>query len=184
MAKGGALDEHERVAVDDRGDLGALADWGGHTLQRVPGQRAAWAAAGDRDRHGLGAPVVGSGAVERTLDYTVRAEGIVFSPDGTLVSAFDATPEGYIPGLGGAGVWSVATGQLVGPLLGAGDFYGAVAFSPDNAILATGGVLQSSRVTRWDLRTMQQLGTPLNVDGPITSAGIALVKSKSATALP
>src|SRR5205807_9398645 len=46
MAKGGALDEHERVAVDDRGELGALADQGGHALQRVPGQRPDWAAGG------------------------------------------------------------------------------------------------------------------------------------------
>ena len=54
------LDEHEWVAVDDGDDVAALADKRGHALQRVAGQRAAGAAAGDPDQHGLGAVVVGS----------------------------------------------------------------------------------------------------------------------------
>ena len=95
------LDEDERVAVDDRDDLGALGDQGGHALQGVPGQRAAGATAGHGDREGLPALVVGAGAAEGPP--VGRVKGLVQGLGGPALGDRGQVDRADGEGVGGAG---------------------------------------------------------------------------------
>ena len=107
---GAGLDEHEWGAVDDRGDLGAMADQGGHEPQRVAGQRAAGAAAGDGDREGLGALVVGTGAAARPA--AGRVEGLVEDLRGPALADRGQVDRVDRQRVGGAGTAQGAAGLL------------------------------------------------------------------------
>src|SRR5262249_41955205 len=113
------LDEHEWVALDDGDDLCAVADQGGHVLEDVAGQRAA-GAAGDGDREGLVALVVGAGAADRPA-----------------VAGVECLPAGAGgPGLGGGGEVDGADGEGVA---GAAAAQGAAGGSVEDEAEAGGG---------------------------------------------
>src|SRR5262249_1775981 len=101
-------DEDEWVAADDGYDLAALADQGGHALQRVAGQRAAGAAARDGDRHGLGALVAGAGAAE--FPAVGGVEGLVKGLGGPALGDGGEVDRADGEGVGGAGVTQGAAG--------------------------------------------------------------------------
>src|SRR5262249_21883809 len=105
------LDEDERVAVDDGDDLGVLADQGGHAPQGVTSERAAGTAAGDGDRDGLGALVVGAGAAADPAIGGV--EGLVQGSGGPALGDRGQVDRADGQGVGGAGAAQGATGDRV-----------------------------------------------------------------------
>jgi len=78
MPAGTSRRSKHRTWPDGGDDLDAPAEQGSDALQRVAGQGAAGAAAGDGDRHGWGALAAGAGAAE--FAAVGGAEGLVDGP--------------------------------------------------------------------------------------------------------
>ena len=75
-----------------------------------------------------------------------KAEGTVFSPDGTLLAGRNYIDEQFVVGL-----WDVATGALRMTLEGHTDWILAISFSPGGQTLASAGA--DSTVRLWNLRS-------------------------------
>jgi WD40 repeat protein len=90
--------------------------------------------------------------VQRFVGHTERANGLAFSPDGTVLASagVDATIR----------LWDVGTGQPIGEPISRPGCVNTVAFSPDGKILASGGGCYM-QIDLWDVETLEPIGSPL-----------------------
>ncbi len=76
---------------------------------------------------------------------------VAFSPDGRLLAAATDAPD--------ISLWDVASGALVGTLVGHSDSVYTLAFSPDGQLLASGS--RDNTVRLWSVVALKPVGAPL-----------------------
>jgi WD40 repeat protein len=94
-----------------------------------------------------------TGEVKQTFRGERKFRCVAFSPDGRLVAAGSGY-EGE-QGSGQVMIWELATGRERSPISRHGAF--SLAFSPDSARLATGGIDQAVKI--WDVASAQEILT-------------------------
>ena len=97
------------------------------------------------------------------LRHPEAVRGLAFSPDGRLL----LTVSMGSPGTGAARLWDAATGRPASPVFTHpnADTTGALAFSPDGSIFATG--CDDGSVYLWDVASARQIGPPRLLRGRI-----------------
>lgn len=178
------------LAINDTSDAGAGLFWCSKTGQPVKtpdfaflfDDDLAWSAAyspnGARfaaaNGHTIGVWHVGARrllwkqlAPDKVIDPTTTLE---FSPDGKLLASGFGTGQLYL--------WDATTGKLLHSLHGQPQIVEALAFSPDSAMLASGGESQSNSVKNndiqlWDTHTGQELSTLKLTHGAVNSLAFA-----------
>jgi len=92
-----------------------------------------------------------------------RIWAAAFSPDSQMVATASADHT--------ARLWSVQTGQPLGPLLPHQDQVMAVCFAANGQTLATASLDKTARL--WSVKTGQSLGAPLQHQGPVRAVKIS-----------
>ncbi len=102
-------------------------------------------------------------AIGEPLRHSEAIRGLAFSPDGRLLLTVSMGSSGT----GAARLWDVATGRPASPVFTHpnADTTGALAFSPDGSIFATG--CDDGSVYLWDVAAARQIGPPRMLRGRI-----------------
>ena len=127
---------------------------------------------------------VRTGKVTSTIKVEGSVRGVAFSPDGRRLAVVtdENMNDGSIkPVTGnGAGVWDLATGNLLFRLEGHESGVRAVAFSPDGKFIATGGADKLGRL--WDATTGKELRKFEGHSAPVEAVAFSPDSKVAATA--